>query len=295
MCRATGPATGPTTHPPGLPLLSDYPRFVRRHRLLLALLIGAGLMVGIVLSRQQPPNFSATASVVLVPVPMYVTPATGGLMPPEVSIDTDAQLLRSPEVLGAIGDALDIDPREAESHLSVTASPNSHVLHLTVSAHTAELSARAADAAVAAFIDVRRVALGALEDDQLRQLRLYVTDQEEMLSKEWARRLVIPGPDEAFAEVQELKAGLEELEEARRTPAQVVRPAAKPTRPEHSNAEVPIISGLMLGLVCGCLLGAGRDRMRPRRAYGAHASTRPLSRSGLEPDNVRHEEVRHAD
>ena len=98
-----------------------------------------------------------------------------------------------------------------------------------------------------------------------------------------------------FAEVQELKAGLEELEEARRTPAQVVRPAAKPTRPEHSNAEVPIISGLMLGLVCGCLLGAGRDRMRPRSAYPAHASPRPLSRSGLEPDTVRHEEVRHGD
>ena len=282
-----------TAGPPGLPLLSDYPRFVRRHRLLLALLVGAGLVAGIVMSRQQPPSFSATASVVLVQVPMYVTPATGGLMPPEVSIDTDAQLLRSPEVLGAIGDALGVDVQEAEGHLSVTASPNSHVLHLTVSAHTAELSARAADAAVAAFIDLRRVALGALEDHQLRQLRLYVTDQEEMLSREWARRLVIPGADEVFAEVQELKAGLEELEEARRTPAQVVRPAAKPTRPEHSNAEVPITSGVMLGLVCGCLLGAGRDRLRPRRPRTL--TPRPPSRSGVEPDVVLHEEVRHGD
>jgi uncharacterized protein involved in exopolysaccharide biosynthesis len=177
---------------PGLPLLSDYPRLVRRHGLLLSLLTGIGLLLGYGLAATQPTTFSATTSMVLVPVPVYVNPATAGLVPPEVSIDTDAQLLRSPLVLAAIGDALGTRTREAEEHLSVTASPSSHMLHVTVSATSAVLAVRAADAAVEAFVDVRREALGALRNSQLRQLRLYVADQEELLAQEQRRRLVIP-------------------------------------------------------------------------------------------------------
>jgi uncharacterized protein involved in exopolysaccharide biosynthesis len=252
------------TAPGGLPLLSDYPRFVRRQWGLIALFIAIGLALGSVWAAKQPASFSATASVVLVPVPVYVLPATTGLVPPEVSIDTDAQLVRSPSVLNAVGDALGVDAPRAEQHLSITASPGSHVLHVTVSATSAAVAARAADAAVAAFVDVRRDALGALRSGQLRQLRLFVTDQEEMLAKEQTRRLVIAGEDEMFAQILEMRAGIEELEEARRLPAQVVSPADLPPRADHANAEVSITSGAMLGLLGGWLLAIGRDRARPR-------------------------------
>ena len=281
---------------PGLPQLSDYARFVRRHRVLLALFVGAGLLLGSAWSSQQPTTFSATTSVALVPVPVYVIPSTAGLLPPEVSIDTDAQLLQSPRVLAAIGDVLGLDPQAALGHLSVTASPNSHVLHMTVSARSALLAARAADAAAAAFIDVRRDALGALRNGQLRQLRVYVHDRETLLAKEQARRLVIPGADELFAQILELRAGLDELEEARRQPAQIVRPAIPPARADHANAEVPITSGAMLGLLGGWLLGAARDRFRGqhRRHHRRPSITRSLSQSGTAPDAVNQlEEVHH--
>ena len=284
---------GVLTERPGLPLWSDYPRFVRRHRASIGALMGLGLLAGFGWSLLQPSTFSATASVALVPVPVYVTGSTSELAPPEVSIDTDAQLLHSPRVLSAVGDALGTDQDAASEHLSVTASPNSYILHVTVTAPSAQLAAKAADAAGAAFVDVRRNALGAIGDDQLRQLRLLVSVREDQLVDEQAGGLVIPAYNELFAQLLELRASLDELEEARRAPAEVVRPAVPPGNANHANTEVPMTSGAMVGLLGGCLLGAGRDRARLRGHQSA--SPRTPHPSGHLPDAAaRHEDYHHA-
>lgn len=247
-----------------LPLLANYPAFVRRHGLLIGALMGVGLAAGLAWSVQQPREFSATASVALAPVPVYVAPTTTELVPPEVSIDTDAQLLHSPRVLRAIGEALGTDADTAAEHLSVTASPNTHVLHVTVTARTASLAAQGANAAVEVFIDVRRNALGALAEDQLRLLRLLVGDRVEGsdVGDEGDDALVIPATDELFDQVLAARASLDELEEARREPAEVVRPAVAPRHADYANTEVPLTSGAMLGLLAACLMAAGRDRFR---------------------------------
>lgn len=278
---------------PGLPLWSDYPRFVRRHRGPLGVLVVIGALAGFGWSLQQPTTYSATASVALTPVPVYVTPSATDLVPPEVSIDTDAQLLRSPLVLGAVGRVLGTDPEASFDHLSVTASPNSHVLHVTIAAASAGEAAEAADAAVTAFIDVRRGSLGALTVDQLNQLRLHISDQERLLAQEQRKRLVIATSDTVFAQILELRTALDELEEASREPATRLGPAVPPSSPDYANTEVPMTSGALLGLLAGCLLGAGRDvtGARARRAPGQ--PTRPSS--GYLPDAAsRHEDYRHA-
>jgi hypothetical protein len=257
----------------GLPRLAEYPTFVRRQWVLLTLFVVGGLLAGMGWSASQPGTYTATASVVLAPVPVYVLPATAGLLPPEVSIDTDAQLLQSPEVLAAIGMVTGERTRDVHERLSVTAAPHSHVLHLHVSSASASSAARAADAAAAALVEVRRRALGALTHGQLRQLRLYVVSQEALLAREQAKRLVVPGLDDLFSQVEELRAGLRELEEARRTPAQVIGQADVPTSPDHANTEVPTTSGAMLGLLAGWLVGSVRDRAR--RARPTPVTSRP--------------------
>jgi uncharacterized protein involved in exopolysaccharide biosynthesis len=279
---------------PGLPLWSDHVRFLRRHRTGIAVLMGLGLLAGLVWSLQQPATYSATASVALARVPVYVTASTTELVPPEVSIDTDAQLMHSPVVLGAVGDVLGTDTEAAAKHLLVTATPNSSVLHVTVRAPTAELAARAAGAAVTAFVEVRRDSLGALEHSQLRQLRRLVTTQEQLLAQEQARRLVIPEHDELFARIVQLHDGLDELERAHEAPAERIRPASPPRGADHPNTEVPVVSGAMVGLLCGCLLGLARDRARrPGRVLEHHPS--PPDPSGRRPDPVpRHEVTHHA-
>lgn len=285
---------GVLNQPPGLPLFSDYTRFVRRHRAYIGVLMGVGLLAGYAWSLLlQPTTFSATASVALAPVPVYLTTSTTELVPPEVSIDTDAQLLHSPRVLGAVGDTLGTDEDEASDRLTVTAAPNSRVLHVTVTDASAQLAAEAADAAVAAFVEVRRGALGALRYHQLRQLRLLVSEHEDQLDGEQARRLVIPAYDDLFAEVRELRASVDELQEARREPAQVVHPAERPRDADYANTQVPLTSGAMIGLLGGCLLGAARDRARRhgRRSAGPPTLAHP---SGHLPDVAnRHEDYHH--
>ena len=253
---------GVMTETPRLPLLSDYPRFVRRHRAKIGALMGVGLLVGLAWSLVQPATYSATASVVLAPVPKYVLPTGIGLAPPEVSIDTDAQLLRSPEVMTVVGEALGTNAEDARNHLSVTASANSHVLHVSVAAPSAPAAADAANAAVEALVQVRREALGSLRLDQLRLMRLWLSGQEDLLAQEQSRRLVIPAADDLYAQLTDQREGLQELEEARVTPAEVLNPAVPASKPDYPNTEVPVMSGAMVGLLAGCLLGVRRDRRR---------------------------------
>jgi uncharacterized protein involved in exopolysaccharide biosynthesis len=189
---------------------------------------------------------------------------------------------------------LGTDAERASEHLSVTASPHSHVIHVTVTGPSADEAARAADAAGAAFVDVRRDTLGALWKDQLRQLRTVIRDQEQLLAQEQTSRLVTSSYDDSFAQILRLRASLDELEEARTQPAEVVRPAEPPTSPDHANTEVPVTSGAMVGLLAGCLLGAARDRVPRRRHQPLSPGTHPRAPGDLPDDTTRHEDSHHA-
>jgi uncharacterized protein involved in exopolysaccharide biosynthesis len=275
-----------------LPLWSDHTAFVRRHRLRIVALMVLGLLVGLTWSLTQTGTWTSTASISLAPVPKYVLPTGAGLAPPEVSIDTDAQLLGSPEVLGAVADVLGVDTGAARDSLSVTASPNSHVLHVGVTAPSAPAAADAANAAAAALVRVRRNALGSLRPDQLRLLRLWVAGQEDLLAQEQRDRLVLPATDEDFALVAELRTGLQELEEARLSPAEVIDPAVPAPRPDYANREVPLVSGAMLGLLAGCLLGALLDRRRLRASMPS-APSHPEDSGDLPDVRTRPEDAHH--
>lgn len=265
------------TQPRGLPLWSDHLRTVWRHRVLVGTLSLAGLLAGLAWSSTQPVAYAATSTVVLTPVPKYVLPTGTGLKPPEVSIDTDAQLLHSPIVLARVGAALGTDADSAMDHLSVTATANSHVLHVTATAGSPERAAAAANAAVEGLARVRRTTLGALRVDQLRLLRLWTTGQEDLLAEASGVGAIIPAGDDLFAQVFDLKSALSELEHARSTPVQDIDPAVPPRRGVRSNAEVPLMSGLMLGALIGCLIGAVVDRRTASATTPYRSGTRPPS------------------
>src|SRR5699024_3041286 len=59
----------------------------------------AGALLGVGWATGQPKTFSATASVALTPVPKYLAPLSPEIPPSAVTIDTDAQLLHSTEVV----------------------------------------------------------------------------------------------------------------------------------------------------------------------------------------------------
>ena len=259
--------------PRELPLLSDHVRFVWRHRVLVGVLAVIGVVVGSAWAATQETAYAATASVALTPVPKYVLPTGVGLLPPEVSIDTDAQLLNSPEVLDGVGAALGVPADAAMQQLAVTATANSRVLHVTVRASSPDAAAAAANAAIDGLARARRDSLGSLRLDQLRLLRLWTAGQEKLLAQAQSRRVVIPDTEDLFATVLDLQTSLRELEEARARPVTVLDRAVPPSRSVRSNVEVPLVSGLMLGALLGCLVAAARehDHAHRRRRAGTAA------------------------
>lgn len=244
----------------GLPLLSDHTRFLRRHAAQIATLMLIGGIVGLGWALLQSRTYSATASIVLTPVPVYLMLSADELVPPEVSIDTTAQLLHNPKVLSAVGEILGEDPTAASDHVSVTASPNSRVLHVSVSADDPAVAADAANTAVAALAQVRRDSLGVLDNQQLRHLKYLADRQDRELAREQSRRAILPGFDEEFTQVVDLRTRVAELEAGRRYPAHVISSAVTPKVADRSNAEVPVVSGVMLGLLAGCLVAIIRER-----------------------------------
>ena len=234
-----------------------------------------GLLAGFGWSLLQPSTYSATASVALTPVPIYVTAVDrrAASRPRSASTPTPS-CSSSPQVLRGVGDALGTDAEPAVEHLSrhrVTQQPRSPRDRDGRLPHARPPTPP--NAAVAAFIDVRRDALGALASDQLRQLRLLVTDQEDAAGPgagQPARRS--RPPTTCSPRLLELRTGLDELEEARSEPARVVRPACRPRAPDYANTEVPI--------------DLGRDaraarrlpaRRRPRPPPAPWTTTRPHS------------------
>jgi hypothetical protein len=244
-----------------LPTIDTYRRFARRHRSLIASAMAIGLVLGGIWAWLQPTTYSATASVVLSPVPSYVSATTSQRPPPEVTIDTDAQLVAAGPVVDAVAAAADEDVATVTDRLVVTATPLSRVLHISYTDDSAEDAASAATAAAEALVDVRSAALGALRADQAQLLGLHARELQDRLTSRRRPVAMLPG-DDLLSDIGLLRSRLTELEKLRTTPAVVSQRATPPLSPDSSNPEVPLTSGAMLGLLVAVAIAANRDRQR---------------------------------
>jgi len=247
------------------PTLELYTAFARRHSRLLVACICIGLLLGGVWTLMQPRSYSATASVVLSPVPSHVSTATSGRLPREVTIDTDAQLVRSPSVLTAVSESVNEDSGTVLEHLRVTAVPLSRVLEITYTTDSATEAATAATVAAESFVTVRRSTLGSLQRDQLDHLLLRIDELQDRLDAEAQRRPFVSPDDPLVSEIALLRDRFTQLELAQATPAELTDRAEAPSSANSSNAEVPATSGVMMGLLAGCLVGGSLDRRRAGR------------------------------
>jgi uncharacterized protein involved in exopolysaccharide biosynthesis len=249
---------------PAGPLLAEYPAFVRRHAWLLVACLCLGLLGGAARAVTEPARYSATAEVVVAQVPSYVTTSRVGRPPRKVTVDTDAQLVRSSVVARAVA-AAGGTGQPVSDHLHVSAAPVSRVLMIRYTADRPEVAAAAANAAARAFVDERRSALGALQESQVGQLSYRIAQVQGRLAIELQGRQVVDVDDPLVRQLADLQDRLVDLDVARETPAEISREAVPPTRADHSNKEIALTSGPLIGLLAGCLLGVLRDDRRRRR------------------------------
>lgn len=147
---------------PSVTLLDRYTAALRSGMpvILVMGLLGAG--AGYWWQTVWPSPYRATASVLLNEPPRYPSPGYA-----RTNVDTDAQLVASKDVRGAAASASGESPSDIAENLTVTATPNTRVLHLHLTAPTAEAARSGVDAATEAFLDARTV---RLEEDRKREL-----------------------------------------------------------------------------------------------------------------------------
>lgn len=282
------------------PALSDYVGFLRRHRWIIAAALAAGLLVGVVLVTVEQDTYTARVSV-LTPAAAMNAPATSGEPPEEVTMDTEAALLRSGEVLRRLAETgRDTgDPRTLRERVSLTVPRHTRVLVVEFSAPTPEGAKAGAEILADTFLEYRRQLLTGRAGGDLDSLRERISALQGQLDSLSGAGgdgddAAAVGEDTASARRQDLTEQIEDLQEQLAAaedmaadPGQLVRAPDLPQRPDETNDEVTVASSVGAALLAGLALGLVRDRV-PQRVRSVGDVTR---RTGL-PVLA---EVHHAD
>lgn len=228
-----------------------------------------GALVAGVAALRQPPEYAARSTLLLAPVPVSLDPSTGTLRKTgAITIDTEAALVVSAETLSRL--TSDADEQEVvRSRITITAPPNTDVIVIEYRDAAPRRAEQVVEAIASSYLQVRAEYLGLRRDQVLRSL-------DEQLSQ----LLAAPGGtgSEATAAESTLRNYIDTIQ---RTPTAAGEELRSPVAFRvRSQIEVPIASGILLGLLAGLLLAAGTGWRRPPtpRILGPRHATAPSVR-----------------
>jgi hypothetical protein len=265
--------------------LGHYTSALRTGAPVLLVLALAGSAVGWGYHQQRPDPYSAMATLLL-PQP----PRTPTGPPPQVTLDNDAQLANDTSVQQAVEAASGRSRAEVAKDLTVTATPNSRILHLHFAAPTAEAARSGVDAAADAFVRLRGDRLAAERASEVAGLDAAAKTASSGVNR-LNRQIRAGSPDgdpanddpaTAVARRHRNKlvsqASLATAQSARLSGITVIGgQRTEPTKVVESRdrLRVDVVSGLTAGLALGGLLvilwGAAGPRLR--RVHDVRATT----------------------
>ena len=210
----------------------------------------AGRLVG---GAERTTEYTSRVSVLITPAPVYLDTGStldGGRLaaapvPREVTVDTEAALLRSQPALSQAARVSGLPVAALRTGVMVTAPPSSQVLDVDVRAPGAGQAERASAAVATAYLEVRRSYLERRRDETLAALR----DQLRHLGTGSARLTTARDV---------LSSRITYLLVSQPTIGRVIRHSD--AAPVRSQPLVPVASGAALGLLLGILL---LRRIRP--------------------------------
>lgn len=265
--------------PRGTIELASYPRAVRRHWLPCCLLALIGLAVGLLVTLATPPRYVSTVGVSAPATPAYlavsVDAGTAPRDPREWTQDTEAAMMTSAPVLRAVRDRLGTRENltELAARVRITVPTSTRIFFVGFGATDPVTARHGAQAIAEEYVRYRSRVLtdrasrvGAALGERRASLQALLADVQ------------VPGADPTAAPVPvnpvlrgRIQDQISHIDDALGTAsltvanaAEVVRPASAPARPERRNAEVPPISGLLLGGLAGLATGHLRSGRRPR-------------------------------
>lgn len=244
--------------------LGDYVRVVRRHKILIGLIVLGFVGVALLQSLSKSETYRATAQLAFRDL-LADFRVVGGDGVPELSpaqrAATNAELLTRSEVTRRAKALFD---ERSDAQLSATQLRNAVSARVGVQTNLVVVDAVAGTAQLAA--DIASVYSEAAEEvgerEARRQLRLAQISLEREARN--ARRNLIPGV--SVIRVATLEGLLSRIVTLRQIsdPIEIVQPAEVPGRRISPNPQRDAVLGAMLGLVFGLLAAFGRDALDRR-------------------------------
>lgn len=268
---------------------ADYGEIVRRRWPLIAL----GLLLGVGLAILGLHVVQKTyTSVALVQVRSVATDTSvaNGRTASALNLDTEAQLVtsndvasRAKELLGVTTTALDLS-----KNVSVTVPPNTSVLKIGFSASDPERARAGAQAFAEAYLANRREGVEQDLKAQASAIRDQIADAKRSLvaSNKRLAPLAVGSPARADEEatnsalntqLRDLQSALVPLTRQDVNPGVIITDAQVPQQASNPNPRLLLASGLLAGLMLGCLFAVIVDRL-DRRVRGR----KDLERLGLD-------------
>jgi hypothetical protein len=173
--------------------------------------------------------------------------------------------VQSASTLGAVSRAVGEDQADVAAALTLSAPPLTNVLDISFTASDPRTARRGAATAGSSLIAARREFLGALQPGEIADLQVEVARLDDELADLVATDARLERRDELERRIQVLRNRLRNLYAAQAQPGHVLRAATLPVSPDPTDVEVPLTSGVMLGVLAGCGLGALREGRQRRR------------------------------
>lgn len=245
--------------------LGDVLARLRARWLIVVVVAVASGLGGVALAAVWPVSYSATALIQVSPItstPFSATPASQ-----QVSIETERNVLASPEVAADVIDRLG-DPREPDEvleQISVSSPPDSLVLRVTATGPDAQGAADLANAFSESYLELRSTRASALSD----VLRQGLEDQIESLT---SGELGDTSSELVQQQVLELRQEQARLAAVGVDPGTVIGRAAVPSGPSSLSPRIIVAAATALGILAGLLAALVVDAADPRVRRAARAA-----------------------
>ncbi|MGH9246799.1 MAG: hypothetical protein ACRD29_21310 [Acidimicrobiales bacterium] len=241
----------------------------RRWPLILVLSI-LGAAAGAAWDSRLPRRYTSTTAVLLAPTSGYVDldPANGA--PPQVTIDTDARIALSDAVVERVAEETGSTRAQVRDASSLSAPPLSTVLRLSYTASTPRVATVGASTWADAALAERERVLAASSEQYRRVLEEEVRRVRNVLALGGFDPTTTISINE---QVVRLETALQRLERQTSSGGRLLTAPGPPKRPNPTDPEVPVVSGMMLGTLAGVGLTTARSSRRNRKStWDVHAA-----------------------
>lgn len=278
-----------------------FARAVRHHLALVVALLALGAAAGWYYTTSAPATYTSNARVLINPSvgnPFSATPSSVR-QDEQTSLETEAQMVRSREVLRAVAQSgTGLTPERIASRLDVGVPPSTQILEISYSATDPQFAQQMTDAVAQAYLANREARFQQVKDERVGLLETQTVRTVEDLRAATAAAQKGSAAVRAFNneladalrnELVNVRAQRTSLENLTSPAGAVISPASRPSGPPLLTSLVWPLGGAVAGLALACLLALLLERLRGvvRSAAEAQEAGLPVVAS------VRHAHLRH--